>query len=123
MQTWSKKNQPKFKPHVKTTKFRVTGRVSTVAEVYRFVSEGTKGRFVAPKNGKVLRFKSGYKAKTSPGRIPSRSGGSFGSNAFSKGHRVSGIKARKFDKQVKEDTKDRFKMYMNQGLEDALLGG
>lgn len=119
--TWKSRNRPNFSPKIKTAKNKVTGEVSTTAKVYRYVSEGTKRHFVAPKNGRALAFRSKYTAKTSPGRIPARSGGGSGGTVFSRGHWVKGINARKFDEQIKDDTEDRFNQYMNQALENAIL--
>lgn len=119
-QTWNGK--PSFDRLVTTSGFRVIGEVSTSNKIYRYVSNGTKRHFVGPRNSTRLRFRSQYTAKSAPGRIPSRSGGPSGNFVFSRGHYVSGIEARKFDAQIKKDTEQRFKDYMLNAFENALLG-
>jgi hypothetical protein len=57
----------------------VTTTVGTDDEIFGYVDRGTKPHIITPKRpGYPLRFRSGYKAKTIPGRIWSRPGGSFG---------------------------------------------
>jgi len=119
-QTWS--NKPSFDRLVTINGFRIVGEVSTGNKIYRYVSSGTK-RHRVPKSGfRRLAFRSQYSAKSAPGRIPSRSGGASGSMAFSMGHYVNGIEARKFDVQIKKDTEQRFKDYMLNAFENVLLG-
>ena len=89
--------------------------------MYGYVSNGTKAHFVAPKRAPFLAFSSKYKAKTSPGRIPSRAGGASGNTAFSKGHFVRGIDAREFPKQIKDDTESRFERFMSNAMENAIV--
>ena len=119
-QTWS--NKPSFDRLVTTNGFRIVGEVSTGNKIYRYVSSGTKRHFVGPRNATRLRFRNQYTAKSDPGRIPSRSGGASGNFVFSRGHYVNGIEARKFDTQIKKDTEQRFKDYMLNAFENALLG-
>ena len=119
-QTWD--NKPSFDRLVTTNGFKVVGEVSTSNKIYRYVSNGTRRHFVAPRRANALRFRSQYTAKSAPGRIPSRSGGASGNFVFSRGHYVNGIEARKFDTQIKKDTEQRFKDYMLNAFENALLG-
>jgi hypothetical protein len=119
VQTWREK--PSFTRLVTTSGNKIIGEVSTTNKIYVFVSGGTKGHRV-PKSGFAnLRFRSQYTAKTSPGRIPSGSGGASGNYVYSRGHFVKGIKARKFDKQIMDDTEKRFKDYMLNAFENAIL--
>ena len=69
-------------------------------KVYFYLTHGTKSHLISPKRAGALRFQAGYRAKTRVRVVGSRSGGAFGAVAFSKGHRVSGIKAREFDKEI-----------------------
>ena len=116
--TWDTK--PGFERSVSSTNNKITGEVSTTNKIYGYVSDGTKDHFVRPKNANALRFNSKYSAKTSPGRISARGGGRSGNIVFSKGHMVKGIKARKFDKQIKDLTEDRFKELFFEAL-DVIL--
>lgn len=74
--------------------------VFTGNRIYFFLTRGTRSHFVSPKRASALRFKAGYRSKTRVQVIGSRGGGSFGPTAFSKGHRVKGIKARDFDEVI-----------------------
>lgn len=118
-QTWQHK--PSFVRLVTTQGGKVIGEVSTGDKIYTYVSGGTKRHFVAPRRASRLAFRSQYRAKSSPSRIPSGSGGASGSMVFSRGHFVSGIDARKFDKQIKNDTESRFRDYMLNAFENAFL--
>lgn len=97
--TWSHK--PKFakKGPVWRSKARQI-LVSTKHAQYAWVSLGTKSHRI-PKSGKtLLRWKSGYKQKTTPRVIGSRGGGRTGPWRHSKGHKVKGIKAREFQSEI-----------------------
>ena len=119
VKTWN--NKPGFDRDVSSNANAIVGEVKTDNEIYRYVSNGTKRHFVAPRRARALRFRTGYTAKSSPSRISSRNGGASGNFAFSKGHFVSGIKARKFDKQIKDFREKKFSEVMLNALEDALL--
>jgi hypothetical protein len=71
-------------------------RVFTNDEIYGYVNEGTAPHAIAPIGAKTLKFKSGYRAKTMPGRIKATSGGKFGDNIFATGVWHPGIKGRHF---------------------------
>lgn len=113
-------DKPNFIRKVEVKNTQIVGRNFTDNEVYGFLNYGTKRHFVAPKAGGVLRFRTGYRTKTQRGRIRSRSGGASGGVAYSKGHYVSGIKARKFDKLIKEKRKKDFIDIMSNALRDAI---
>ncbi len=91
--------------------------VNTKSRIYFFLARGTKSHFVAPRRAKALRFQAGYNAKTRPRIIGSRGGGAFGPVRFSKGHTVSGIKARDFDKEIAK----RRQVTLNKLLRAAFL--
>ena len=66
-----------------------------------FVSKGTRPHRIAPRNAPALAFQTGYRAKTTPSAIPSRSGGAFGPTVFvSRAVQHPGIKARNVDSQI-----------------------
>lgn len=121
VKTWKDKNKPTFNPQVRQTKNTFSAEVSTGAKIYRFVSGGTK-RHPIPKKfpAKILRFKGGYEAKTEPGRISSRSGGPFGPWVSKKSVMHPGIKARKFDEQIKEFREKSFEQLMLAALLDVM---
>lgn len=67
-------------------------RVSTTDKVYNFQDQGTKAHRVEPKHAKALHW-------TTP----------EGEQAFSKGHRVSGVKAKKWTERTKRKYRPRIK--------------
>jgi len=107
VKTWTTK--PTFRK-VGPKDFKGSLGVEVFAEnkIYFYVVRGTKAHFVAPRRALALRFQGGYKAKSRTGVIGSRSGGAFGPTRFSKGHRVSGIKARDFDKEIRKRRQSTF---------------
>lgn len=75
--------------------------ITTDDQVYGYVNNGTGPHLIAPRNARMLRFATGYRAKTQPGTIGSGSGGANGPVVYLKGVvRHPGTKARKFDKQI-----------------------
>lgn len=118
VQTWDTK--VKFSKNVKSRSNRVEGKVDTDNKIYGYVSNGTNDHFVAPRRASALRFQPNYKTKTRRGKIPSRAGGASGSFVFSKGHMVKGIKARKFDLQIKEKREKEFSKRMLKELLEVL---
>jgi len=54
-------------------------RIGTDDEIFGYVDRGTRPHIITPRRpGYPLRFMSGYKAKTIPGKIWSQPGGAFG---------------------------------------------
>jgi len=90
--------------------FKIRGSVKetnvyTDDKVYLYLNNGTRAHIVSPSGfGGVMQFKTGYTPKTSVGSLNSNSGGGgTGDFAYSKGHVVSGVEARHFDKAVAEE--------------------
>lgn len=98
--TWDHK--PKWRKVVKTTFAGILWEYWTENQIYIWVSGGTEGPYLIPKAGPgFLAFPSGYKAKTVPNLVYSRSGGSFGETVFMFGQvEHPGIEPRNFDKAV-----------------------
>lgn len=79
------------------------------AEIWGWLNNGTERHWVGPRNVSALRFQTGYRSKTRPGRMRSGSGGPSGPFAFSKGHWVSGIDPRDWTGLVAKEWKPEFK--------------
>lgn len=75
--------------------------VDTDDEIYTYVHEGTRAHDIKPRRAKRLRFLNTYTAKTIPGVIQSRSGGSSGSVVYSRGVRHPGFPGRYFSKPIR----------------------
>lgn len=115
--TWDKK--PDFKLTVSLAGSVPSVTVETADEVYKWVDEGTKAHWVEPVNAKVLAFRANYQAKTAPGVIGSGAGGASGDMVFSKGHEVSGIKARGFSKKIQNKWKGEFGKRMAEAMKEV----
>lgn len=116
--TWNKR--PKFQRLVSVGPNSVDILVGTDDEIYKYVDEGTKRHFVAPKNAPALAWQTGYKPKTVSGKMIAQAGGAFGPYAFdAKGHFVSGIKARKFTKTIQKMWDKKFKTRMEKAMKEA----
>lgn len=96
--TWN--NKPGFKNEFQQGARQLRFLVSTDSDIYGYVSKGTKAHKILPKRARVLAFRGGYKAKTSPGVIGSSGGGATGGEVFSRGVNHPGTKARNFDKEI-----------------------
>lgn len=116
--TWTKK--PKFQRLVSVGPNSVDILVGTDDEIYKYVDEGTKRHFIAPKNAPALAWRVGYRPKTVAGKMIAQAGGAFGNFAYnSKGHWVKGIKARKFTKTIQKSWEKKFKTRMEKAMKVA----
>ena len=104
--TWDHK--PRFQKKVKVGGRGITWEVWTDDQIYTWVSGGTglygpkHAKYPIPKKGPgFLAFPSGYKAKTTPNLLFSKSGGSFWPMVFMTGQVMHpGIEPRNFDMVV-----------------------
>lgn len=118
--TWSWKHKVKFQRLVSVGPNSTDILVGTDDEIYGYVDQGTKRHFVAPKVAPALAWRTGYQSKTVVGKMVAREGGSFGGFAFdAKGHYVSGIKARRFTKQIQKSWEKKFKSRMERAMKEA----
>lgn len=115
--TW--KTKVKFERLVSVGPNSIDVFVGTDNKIYLYINDGTRGHFVAPVRASALRFPKVYKAKSMPGVIASGSGGASGGFAYSKGHFVKGIKARKFDKTIQKMWRKKYKRRMEKALSRA----
>lgn len=115
-QTWN--HQPTFNIQVSRTE----ARVWTEDETYGWVTHGTPAHIIRPRTKKRLVFKGGkYSAKTSPGVIRSRSGGtSSGKIVFARVTHHPGVKARNFHKVIQKKWEKQFPITMQRMINAAL---
>lgn len=103
VQTWSPASKPDFEEGYGRKGDEEYGEVAasqSTDRIYRFVSKGTKVRFAT--------MTPGFMPKTAPGRIPAEAGA--GTVAFVNPlFPHPGIKARKFDRQIRVKTRAAFK--------------
>mgnify|MGYP000347792310 CR=1 FL=1 len=117
--TWKRK--PKFtisKPKRSGGAYEIF--VGTDNLIYLFVDEGTKRHLIRPKKrGGVLRFKTGYVARTIPRVLHSGGGGSGSSWASAKVVRHPGTKPRRFSFIIQLKWQDSFERRMRAATEKA----
>jgi len=90
--------------------------VTTDDKNYSYVDLGTEEHIILPVKAKVLKFSSGYKAKTTPGVIGSSAGGPFGADVFSRGVIHPGNAPRNFSKEIAKEWKPKFKNRMQTAM-------
>lgn len=74
--------------------------VFTDDERAKWVDDGTRPHTIRPRTARRLAFRANYKAKTSPGFIGSRRGGSSGPVILAREVRHPGTKARRFTQEI-----------------------
>ncbi len=107
VRTWQHK--PKFEQQISLAKGEAAVLVGTDDKVFGYVDLGTRPHIIVPKRAGLLRFQSGYKAKTAPGVIGSSAGGKFGSVVYSRIVHHPGTVARNFSKIIQNADKSHFK--------------
>ena len=98
----------------------ITILVDTDDKIWKYVDLGTKPHMIRPKGNWSLRFKSGYKAKTTPGIIPAHKGGSSGKDVYRKWVKHPGTKARNFDKVITKLWKPKFTKRLETVLKNSV---
>lgn len=88
-------------------------------EIYGFVDKGTKAHRIVPKRAPALRFQGTYKAKTTPGVLSSKSGGSSGDVIYSQGVNHPGTKARNFSQAIEKKWQPKLKREIEKALREA----
>lgn len=97
--------------------------VWTENEIYGYVTEGTKPHIIVPRRARMLRFQTGYRAKTSPRSIKSGAGGAFGDVAFAHLVHHPGTQARHFERNVMKRYQDVIPAVVQAAITEALKGG
>lgn len=91
------------------------------AQIWAWLDEGTRRHYVAPRRrGGVLAFQPAYEAKTVPGLVGSGPGGASGPFAFSRGHWVSGIPARKWTQKIAQAARRDYSRKIENALRRAV---
>lgn len=120
--TW--KHKVKFtttKPHPTGGAYEVT--VSTDDKIYSYVDLGTRAHNIRPKKrGGVLRFKTGYIARTIPRVLSSGKSSYRGGWMSAKGVRHPGTQARRFSFIIQLKWQDEFQKRMKLATEKAAKG-
>ena len=117
--TW--KHKPGFEKIVSYSPSPVEIMVATDDEIYGYVNNGTRPHPIFPKNAKALAFPGVYSAKTTPGVIGSKPGGSSGPTVFAAYVQHPGTEARHFDKVIQKKWGPLFKRRMERAMKEAAI--
>lgn len=105
--TW--KRQPEFEVLIGLTGKDASVLVGTDDRIYGYVDKGTRDHYVPRSGIATMAFRPGYRAKTSPGKIGSSSGGASGTRIVRRGRwKVKGIKARGFSPTIQKRRRQPF---------------
>lgn len=112
--TWSRK--PRFTVKVSSREIEVR----TDDPIWGYVDRGTKPHVIRPRRGKLLRFATGYSAKTRPGSIISGAGGASGPVVFAREVNHPGTKARGFSRRLRAKWKEKYPRDMQRAIAEAV---
>jgi hypothetical protein len=98
----------------------ITVGVGTDDEIYRYVTKGTKAHTIHPRRRRVLSFRTGYKAKTTPRKLRSGGGGASGPRRFARRVKHPGTKAREFEEEITKKWKRPSVRLIQQAIERSL---
>lgn len=116
------------KPQFKSRKFIRPDRIAVNifpaganARIWRFVDEGTRPHVIRAKNAPVLRFRTGYRAKTlaRPARTVSGGGRATGPWVSKAVVNHPGNEPRNFTKEIAEDIQPEFRMEIENAFRRA----
>lgn len=116
--TWE--HNVKFKRVVEVKGEGITIMVGTDDKIWSWLVEGTPAHLIFPKKAPVLKFRNVYTAKTIPGVLTSKPGGSSGQWRSSKGVIHPGIKARKWDEALAKQWEKKFPKRVEAAIQRAL---
>lgn len=94
-------------------------KVYTYSEKYRLVNAGAAPHTILPRRAKLLRFQTGYKAKTRARLIGSVAGGKSGRYISARAVHHPGFEAREFDDAIAEQYQETFR----DDIQEAILKG
>lgn len=116
--TWNHK--PAFKVINTSTRDRLSERIETDDPIYTMLSVGTRPHIIRPRTARALSFRGGpYTAKSVPGTLAARSGGSSGGQVAVKFVMHPGTKARNFPETVAREWRKKFPDRMQDALNKA----
>ena len=113
--TWS--SPPPFRRHgPRLVGSALVGEVGTSDEIYGYVTGGTRPHIIVPRRSRLLRFRTGYRAKTAPRYIGSRAGGPF---VTARVVHHPGTAAREFESEIADRRRIGFARRVQDGIKRA----
>ena len=116
--TW--RRQPEFEVLIGLTGKDASVLVGKSSRIYGYVDKGTRDHYVPRSGVATMAFRPGYRAKTTPGKIGSGSGGASGTRIVRRGRwMVRGIKARGFSPAIQKRRRKPFTRGMIRAMQRA----
>lgn len=105
--------------------FDVTRRVmerivSTDSRIYGYVNDGTEPHIIRPKNSRLLRFLTPYRAKTEVRVIGSGRGGRGNTTVYARMVRHPGFPGREFDDVIAKKWKNELPRIMQRAIDSEV---
>lgn len=118
---WSPEKKPGFTRQLTRQVYKVSMRVYTNSnyEIYSLVSKGAPAHIIRPVKAKVLRFKPGYRAATTPGQIQSRRAYRSGTEITATVVHHPGFQDRSFDSFIANEYEPTFTSDMQDAMNNA----
>lgn len=125
VEKWS--NKPRFETQLTVSPNRIEATIEPkgrAKKIFKYIDMGTKGPYQIPKiivPGKLLRFRTGYSARTAPvGKYNVGSGTAVGGFVSKRSVMHPGIRARQFSDKISKDHKFALDQRVNAALKEAL---
>lgn len=122
---WS--NKPRFETEITVNPTLIEAVIKPAGKhkkIFKYVDMGTKGPYLIPKiviPGKLLKFRTGYSARTAPIAKYNVGSGSANGTWVAKAQVTHpGIKGREFSEQISKDNKFALDKRVNEALKRAL---
>lgn len=94
-------------------------RVGTKDDIWNMLNKGTRPHRIEARGKKRLRFQAGRRAKTTPGRIASGSGGGGGATVFARGVNHPGTRARSWSILIRKQIQARLIHFVQKRMREA----
>jgi hypothetical protein len=100
------------------------GPTGPVARIWAYLTKGVEGHYIRPRRKRVLRFQTGYRPRTHPGKpyYYQGPGRYVGHVRFSRGHYWPGIEPRNFEQKIIAEYKPSFLRTTVRGVISAIRG-
>lgn len=96
--TWTRRPQPIVLTETRGNELTVLAGMDS--RIWNMLNVGTRPHIIVPRRARMLRFRSQYAAKTTPGALRSDPGGASGDLVFRRMVRHPGTRARRWDLQL-----------------------
>lgn len=115
---WSTPVTFRLRTVVEGDRVSVTVGPASNADIWRYVDEGTRPHLIVPRGGGRLAFRTGYSARTRPGRAHVGSGTASGEYVYARAVNHPGTEAREFTQTIMDKFRSEFKDAIDEAIRD-----